>query len=297
MAPLLRRGSCDSLASSAPSLAYTSAVSSPSMSPEIPAFHVPAKFHTMNPSEQAFAEGMGYDSRGQRRPSVISHAQGGRIAKLSPSPPVSHYPSLQPALGGKPRRAPPRPSPTGRGHINTPYAEEQNYWIIYHKVDLGLSWKEIEDRYNGMFPHLGRTDGGLQSTFYRFNDRTPMMTEDRLLVLDDNSPETYAGVGYRTHKVKARSSGKRGEISGRVTLIERYAEQVADRGYKWVHPKDLELARQIGEFSTDHGAALVRAQDRKKGLTKGSRPQGLRRKQQRQEWLRRKAAMRTRMRH
>ncbi|KAH8890751.1 hypothetical protein GQ53DRAFT_156177 [Thozetella sp. PMI_491] len=272
----LRRGSCESIASTTPSLASTASVaSSPPLSPRSPTFRVPFKFGDMTAAEQVFAEARQYDFRADhhgyvRRRSSL-HMQEGRIVKPSSPPPHSRCIAPQ-ALHAvqaqeKPRRAPPRSR--GKPHNNIPYTEEQNHWVIYHKVDLGLSWREVEDRFNLLFPlppPYDRTDGGLQSTFYRWNDRMPLMTDDWLLVLDDRSRETYAGVGFRTHKVKVRASGKSGEASGNVTLIARYAEQIVDRGYSWIRPADMATAREVA----------------------------IRRRKQRQEYLEMKAAMRSR---
>jgi hypothetical protein len=122
-------------------------------------------------------------------------------------------------------------------HINKEYTTEQNYFIIYHAVDLKRPWKQVEVDFENEFGSgVRRTDGGLQSTYYRCNDHCP--------VVDANGLLTYGeGEGFDRNGVKVGSAKIR---SGKVTLVDRYAEELVQAGYRWIQPNDMLAARELG---------------------------------------------------
>ncbi|KAL1882746.1 hypothetical protein VTK73DRAFT_871 [Phialemonium thermophilum] len=248
-AALRRRSSCESNAS-VPSLAHSaSGASSPASSPRTPPeslstytfHHLPqpyqygAKFHLNSAPEYWFAQAKGFDSRSW-------YAHGGT------SPPRHYRPSpVSPGTREVPRgqfrdrngSVGKRPSVSKTPHINKEYTLEQNFWIIYNHVDLKKPWKEVEDEFGRHFGiKVKRTDGGLQSTYYRWNEECPVIDENGLLQYGEG--EGYNRWGVKTYKAKVRGFGK-------VSLIDRYATEVAEAGYSWILPHDMMRARELAE--------------------------------------------------
>jgi hypothetical protein len=70
------------------------------------------------------------------------------------------------------RRRPPRPK----------YDEEEMYFIWYHRVDLELEWKDVQESFNRQFPGRQRSGfQGIQCKFYRFikDKRCPSVRSQR----------------------------------------------------------------------------------------------------------------------
>ena len=69
-------------------------------------------------------------------------------------------------------------SPRERRRFRPTYLQEEEYFIWYHRVDLGMDWPEIKALYNAQFPHSHRRGGGdserslqgIQCKYYRCND-------------------------------------------------------------------------------------------------------------------------------
>ena len=117
-------------------------------------------------------------------------------------------------------------------HITRRYSEEQAHFVIYHIVDLQLPWKEVEARFKRWFPtELDRSEGGLQSIFYRCNEAIPCLTPDGLLELDE-------AMKPKTTKILARDD--------RVQLVRRYPEEVVRRQYRWVLHEHMCQAKILG---------------------------------------------------
>lgn len=160
--------------------------------------------------------------------------------------------------------------------VNKTYSPTQHAFIIYHKVDLGLKWAEVQDQYLRWFPDdPERTEGGVQCMFYRTNGSIPQQTEDKLLVLrydydevgdmdggnsEQGEEEEDDEVKYKHSTYKVHGLGsvpvvelKKAEIKVRerdVSLLERFPEVLADETNEWVKPEHREMARELGEYSS-----------------------------------------------
>jgi hypothetical protein len=143
-----------------------------------------------------------------------------------------------------------RPKNTGQAHCNEKYTTEENRFLIYFRVDHPMSWQQLESAYNERFtygsrPH--RTDGGLQSQFYRLNTICPEMTDDKLLVFGPRSQleadtHKYNEYDNMTFDCKVR-------LGGKVSLIDRYAEQIVEENWSWITDEDMLEAMRLGESS------------------------------------------------
>lgn len=48
------------------------------------------------------------------------------------------------------------------------YQQEEEYFIWYHRVDLGLDWRDVRTAYNAQFPNRQRRGfQGIQCKYYR----------------------------------------------------------------------------------------------------------------------------------
>jgi hypothetical protein len=142
--------------------------------------------------------------------------------------------------------------------------------------------------YMARWPGLDRSVSGLECAYYRTNSRLPVTTPDGLLVLLDPSEvelgeiqeeqqqggdgastgasdndhqqqpseedvrrrqqqkekelkyNFYRGVPHRTRAVKVRSA--------RISLMERYPEELVDEANDWVREEHRVWARGAGEF-------------------------------------------------
>ena len=158
-----------------------------------------------------------------------------------------------------------------RRRNNKPYTFEQEAFLIYHRVDLHLTWGEVRAAFLARWPHLERTVGGLECIYYRTNAVLPATTPDGLLVLVDPAVEAgvgagagvgvgasagpgeygfgdegkvgykyYRGVAYRTLQVKCRA--------GEIPLMERFPEELVEEGNEWVKAEHRTAAMRLGEL-------------------------------------------------
>ncbi|GAB1320561.1 hypothetical protein MFIFM68171_10771 [Madurella fahalii] len=179
---------------------------------------------------------------------------------------------------------------------NKPYTFEQEIFIIYHRIDLEMTWRQLHAVYMTRWPDLRREVGGLECAYYRTNLHMPATTDDGLLILPDldrpgvddidvreagsesivpeHHPYTdgeveerdytmpgndlhtkeenggeaqenkkqkwrrYRGVPHLTKEVKCRVA--------RVSLMERFPEELMEERYDWVRPEHRVLAREFG---------------------------------------------------
>ncbi|MCJ1370878.1 hypothetical protein MMC20_002091 [Loxospora ochrophaea] len=88
----------------------------------------------------------------------------------SPESSNSHHTSKDPTLGRGYRRYSARQSaPSGeRREFRPTYLQEEEYFIWYHRVDLGLDWTDVRQAYNEQFPQRQRRGfQGIQCKYYR----------------------------------------------------------------------------------------------------------------------------------
>ncbi len=177
---------------------------------------------TESPSPPIF-----HDSRVSATNQPAAHAHPAPRSRRTASPRIRRIkPKFALELSRKTRRAASGP------HITRRYSEEQAHFVIYHVVDLQLPWKEVEARFKRWFPtELDRSEGGLQSIFYRCNEAIPCLTPDGLLELDE-------AMKPKTTKILARDD--------RVQLVRRYPEDVVRRQYRWVLHEHMCQAKILG---------------------------------------------------
>ncbi|KAK4137352.1 hypothetical protein BT67DRAFT_431676 [Trichocladium antarcticum] len=162
-------------------------------------------------------------------------------------------------------------APRRRRRNNKPYTFEQEAFLIYHRVDLHLTWGEVRAAFIARWPHLERTVGGLECIYYRTNAHLPATTPDGLLVLVDPAAESgaghggggggggeggedimcgapeegkadykyYRGVAYRTVQVKCRE--------GETPLLERFPEELVEERNEWVRAEHRTAARKFAQ--------------------------------------------------
>lgn len=89
---------------------------------------------------------------------------------------------------------------------NKEYTPTQECFIIYHKAEKKLTWKQLEDAYdefNVNQPH--RSESALSCCYYRTNYHIPLTTPDGLLVLRwDYSEETEGRIREEMAKEQER---------------------------------------------------------------------------------------------
>ncbi|KXX79480.1 hypothetical protein MMYC01_203731 [Madurella mycetomatis] len=156
---------------------------------------------------------------------------------------------------------------------NKPYTFEQEMFIIYHRIDLEMTWDQLHMAYMARWPDLRREVGGLECAYYRTNLHMPATTGDGLLILPDldhlgaggteirdmveegtvpghhlhtedeaageQKWRGYRGVPHLTKEVKCRVA--------RVSLMERFPEELVEEGYDWVRAEHRALARGFAE--------------------------------------------------
>lgn len=158
--------------------------------------------------------------------------------------------SLQPAYKVQ-KRERARPKNTGTAHCNEKYTTEENRFLIYFRVDHPLSWQQMEIVYNERFTHGSRphrTDGGLQSQFYRLNTVCPEMTEDKLLVFGPRTEEEKNDMSVKFNEYDNLTFDCKVRMGGKVSLIDRYAEQIVEENWSWIRPEDMREAKKLGEL-------------------------------------------------
>jgi hypothetical protein len=167
---------------------------------------------------------------------------------------ASHYAIVKSTKSGVRKTKQVRSKKKGKRN-NDEYEFVESLFIIYHVVDRGLPWKEVEALFKKRFPE--RSEGGVQCQYYRLNARIPVLNSEGLLdfgpftkeELGDKtvvSPRPYpleGGVRYRIHEIKCR------EVRT-VSLAERYPEEVVYGGHDWILPehRDDEYTKLAGEF-------------------------------------------------
>ncbi|KAK1751720.1 hypothetical protein QBC47DRAFT_74595 [Echria macrotheca] len=126
---------------------------------------------------------------------------------------------------------------------NVSYTFEQSMFIVYHTVDLGLDWNEVNKRYDMWFlnNNPARSKGALTCEYYRTNLRIPFARPDGLLDLgpfrrDEHEVSKYAyeGAKYRIRSVGCRDDGVK------VPLAERFPEEIVNPRNQWVLPEHRE---------------------------------------------------------
>ncbi|KAL2130849.1 hypothetical protein VTI74DRAFT_5853 [Chaetomium olivicolor] len=189
-------------------------------------------------------------------PNLLSHRRPSLTA--TPSPSTSPTSITAAALGNSPTSGKQK-----QKHNNKPYTFEQEAFFIYHRVDLDMTWEQVRAAFMARWPGLERKVSGLECAYYRTNLHLPETTDDGLLVLvdpeqqqqqqqqqqDGGGPDKgaealpgykyYKGVAYRTKQVKCRSA--------RISLMERFPEELVDEGNEWVREEHRVLARDVAE--------------------------------------------------
>lgn len=124
-------------------------------------------------------------------------------------------------------------SRSGKKQNNKPYTFEQEVFFIYHRVELGMKWKDVAERYMERFPAREpndvRTDDGLTCAYYRTNGHLPVFSEDGLLVIDLESKHRYRGVPYKVKQIKCRSA--------LVSMLQRFPEELVDPRNDYILPE------------------------------------------------------------
>jgi len=262
-----RRGSADSAAST-PSLvgSFTSNCSrgvSPTSTPSTPhEFQNSAYLWDAKPKEHPQAQSPDYDSwsKAYLRESLTSRGprRNHHKTKATDCSPGSHQPAYKVQ---KRERAKPKNN-NGLAHCNEKYTSEENRFLIYFRVDHPLSWQQLEVEYNKRFPESTRpyrTDGGLQSQFYRLNTVCPEMTEDKLLVFGPTA-EHKQDESTKFNEYDNMTFDCKVRMGGKVSLIDRYAEQIVECNYPWITSEDMREAEKLGKsplLRLVHGALLT----------------------------------------
>jgi hypothetical protein len=179
------------------------------------------------------------------RPGTSSKSKSSRTGSKSPS--LRQPASIQRPAPQK-RKKPQKQD--AEAHCNIKYQDEQQSFIIYCRDDLDIPWARVKEAYNKQFPQGPRREvGGLQSIMYRMNEVCPVRTEDGLLkfgveVRDPKTNELLSGT-YNQHDNEVDRRLVRSK--GKVSLIDRYAEQVVEANWSWIRPQDMERARELGK--------------------------------------------------
>ncbi|KAK1835258.1 hypothetical protein QBC39DRAFT_173433 [Podospora conica] len=129
---------------------------------------------------------------------------------------------------------------------NTPYTQQQEFFIRYFVVDLGYSWEVVQEHYMRWFPKIHRTVGALTCEYYRTNKQIPVI-EDGLLVFggprkpqEQLSKRKYRGLNYVCKEQQCRKD----KIH---TLLSIFPEEYEDPGNMWIRPEHRGKARQAAQ--------------------------------------------------
>ncbi|KAB5570654.1 hypothetical protein GE09DRAFT_1055459 [Coniochaeta sp. 2T2.1] len=182
-----------------------------------------------------------------------------------PSSPPSSYRIEKP----KTQRAKPK-NMTGEAHCNEKYTQEENFFLIHHRGDLAMPWKQVERLFDQRFCSGGsgsgtgsgssgrpyRREGGVQSQYYRLNARCPQMAgADKLLVfgprpggVHDRGADRFDENDNLVFECKVRRGIKR-------SLVERYAEQVVEGRYEWIPEEVMREAERLAALRRPHRLA------------------------------------------
>ncbi|KAH6624932.1 hypothetical protein B0J18DRAFT_466115 [Chaetomium sp. MPI-SDFR-AT-0129] len=163
---------------------------------------------------------------------------------------------------------------------NKPYTFEQEAFVVYHRIDLDLPWERVRQAYMARWPDIARSVGGLECAYYRANGRVPDVVFGKgdsggeLVLVEGGEREVdlggcevrggsgsgseeeeedcegegeegkevykvYKGVAYRTRGVKCRKA--------RISLLERFPEELVDERNEWVRAEHRVVARDTAE--------------------------------------------------
>ncbi|KID59539.1 hypothetical protein MAN_10583, partial [Metarhizium hybridum] len=165
-------------------------------------------------------------SYGSARPST---------APLPPPPPsrqVSMLLSLPQAYDFQFVRCDPSPSPDGENrHISQKYTTEEGDFIIYCWHEKNLKWQRIKQDFAAMFRRTPeRTIQGLQSWYYRMNQRIPLWDPDGRLIFDNDND-----IEPKCVSIKCRQRDSQDNPMEPPGLSQRYPERAIH--YSWVDPE------------------------------------------------------------
>lgn len=164
------------------------------------------------------------------------------LPNLSTQP--SPYPSRSPA-----------PLPKKKKKENTPYTQEQEFFIRYFVVDLGYSWEVVQEHYMRWFPAIHRTVGALTCEYYRTNKQIPVIEDGELVLVlggegprrphEDLSKRKYRGFKYVCKEEQCRKDRIH-------TLLSIFPEEYEDWGNGWIlaehRGKGREAGKSCGEY-------------------------------------------------
>ncbi|KAK0753394.1 hypothetical protein B0T18DRAFT_385458 [Schizothecium vesticola] len=138
------------------------------------------------------------------------------------------------------------PLPQKKKKENTPYTQEQEFFIRYFVVDLGYSWEVVQEHYMLWFPAIHRTVGALTCEYYRTNKQVPVI-EDGLLVLgrprkpkEELSKRKYRGFRYVCKEQQCRKD----KIQ---PLLAIFPEEYEDPTNRWIQPEHRGKGREAAE--------------------------------------------------
>jgi len=141
-----------------------------------------------------------------------------------------------------------KPKNNGQAHCNEKYTTEEDRFLIYFRVDHTMTWQQLETIYNERFTYGSRpyrTDGGLQSQFYRLNKVCPVLTEDKLLVFGPtNAAEKLMNYYNEYDNLTWDCKQRQGKPA---SLVDRYAEQIVAENWSWISEEDMAEARRLGK--------------------------------------------------
>jgi hypothetical protein len=140
-----------------------------------------------------------------------------------------------------------KPKNTGQAHCNEKYTTEEDRFLVYFRVDHTMTWQQVETMYNERFTRGSRpyrTDGGLQSQFYRLNKVCPVLTDDKLLVF---GPTTEAEAKVNQYNEYDNLTWDCKQRQGKpASLVDRYAEQIVEEQWEWISEEDMAEAKRLG---------------------------------------------------
>ncbi|KAK4147021.1 uncharacterized protein C8A04DRAFT_25216 [Dichotomopilus funicola] len=205
----------------------------------------------------------------------------------TPTTPSHHQTQTSSSPKGQPQPNHPKPSkekdtqPPKQKRNNKPYTFEQEAFVVYHRIDLDLPWERVRQAYMARWPDIARSVGGLECAYYRANGRVPDVistggdSTGELVLVEGGEREVdlggcevrggsgsdeeddreegeggeeeegkevykvYKGVAYRTRGVKCRKA--------RISLLERFPEELVDERNEWVRAEHRVVARDAAE--------------------------------------------------
>ncbi|KAF5120995.1 hypothetical protein E5D57_013331 [Metarhizium anisopliae] len=140
-------------------------------------------------------------------------------------------------------RCDPSPSPDGENrHISQKYTTEEGDFIIYCWHEKNLKWQRIKQDFAAMFGRTPeRTIQGLQSWYYRMNQRIPLWDPDGRLIFDNDND-----IEPKCVSIKCRQRDSQDNPMEPPGLSQRYPERAIH--YSWVDP---ELKRVYQDWAAE----------------------------------------------